>query len=54
MTIKYIQDMIANAVRAQFRGGACKSYLYTKPYTKRFNVLNMPYGYETSKILAIR
>ena len=45
MTAEQIQEFIANAVQIQLRVGSQKSYLYTKPYTKRIDTLRMPYGY---------
>jgi len=38
--------LIANAVKLQLGGGACKTYLYTKPYAKRVDALYMPRGYQ--------
>jgi len=45
MSVEQIQSLIANTVKAQLRGGSHKTHLYTKPYTKRIDVLHMPYGY---------
>jgi len=49
MTIKQIQDLIANAVKAQVQGGARKTHLCTKPYTKKVDAFYMPRGYEPPK-----
>jgi len=46
MTIEQIQDLIANAVKAQLGECSRKTYLYTKPYTKRVDALCMPHGYQ--------
>jgi len=45
MTIEQIQDLIADAVKAQLGGGSRRTHLYTKPYTKRVDALRMPHGY---------
>jgi len=47
--VEQIQDLIANAVKIQLGEGACKTHLYTKPYTKRVDVLYMPCGYQPPK-----
>ena len=49
MTVEQIQDLIANIVTAELGGGACKTHLYTKPYTKRVGALYMPRGYQHLK-----
>ena len=49
MTVEQIQDSIGNAVMAQLGGGGRKTHLYTKPYTKRVDVLYMPRGYQPPK-----
>ena len=49
MTVKLIQDLIANAVKIQLGGGAHKTHFYTKLYTKRVNALYMPRGYQPLK-----
>ena len=49
MTIKQIQDFIANAVKAQLGGGVQKTHLYIEPYTKRFDALYMSRGYQPQK-----
>ena len=49
MSIEQIQSLIANAVKAQLGGRTHKTHLYTKPYTKRIDVLRMPHGYQPSK-----
>jgi len=48
MTIKQIQDSIANAVKAQLGEGSRRTYLYTKPYSKRVDALRIPHGYQPS------
>jgi len=42
MTVEQIQDLIANAVKIQLGRDVRKTHLYTKPYTKRVDALNMP------------
>jgi len=49
MTVEQIQDLIANAVKAQLRGGVCETHLYTKSYTKRVDALYMPRRYQPLK-----
>jgi len=49
MSIGQIQNLIANAVKTQLEGGSRKTHLYTKPYTKRFDALCMPRGYQPPK-----
>jgi len=49
MTIEQIQDFIVNAVKIQLGRGACKTHLYTKPYTKRVDALYMPRVYQPPK-----
>jgi len=50
MTVEQIQDLIANAVKVQLGGGAHKTHLYTKPYTKRVDAFCMPRGYQPPKL----
>jgi len=49
MSVEQIQNLIANAVKAQLGEGSRKTHLYTKPYTKRIGSLCMPHGYELPK-----
>jgi len=49
MTVKHIQDLIANAVKIQLGGGTHKTHLYTKPYTKRVDALHKPSSYQPPK-----
>jgi len=49
MIIEQIQDLIANAFKAQLGGGVRKIHLYTKPYTKRVDALYMPRDYQPPK-----
>jgi len=49
MSVKQIQSLIANVVKAQLRGGSHKSHLYTKPYMKMIDALRMPHGYQPPK-----
>jgi len=45
MTIKQIQDLIANAFKVRLGGAARKAHLYTK----RVDALCMPRGYQHPK-----
>ena len=47
--VDQVQNLIANAVKAQLGGESRKTHLYTKPYTMRINTLRMPHGYRPSK-----
>jgi len=49
MSIEQIQNLIANAVKAQLGEGSYKTHLYTKPYTKRIAALKIPIGYQPPK-----
>jgi len=49
MTAEQIQELIANAVKTQLGASSQKSRLHTKPYTKRIEVVRMPYGYQPPK-----
>jgi len=49
MTAEQIQELIAKAVKTQLGVSSRKSHLYIKPYTKRIDVLRMPYGYQPPK-----
>ena len=51
MIVEKIQDLIANAVMTQLDGGARKTHLYTKSYTKRVDALDMSRGYQPLKFL---
>jgi len=50
MPIEQIQSLIANAIKAQLRGGSYEMYFYTKPYTKRIDALHMPHDYQPPKV----
>ena len=49
MSVEQIQNLIANAVKAQLGGGSHKTHLYTKPYTKKIDAVCMPHGYQPPK-----
>ena len=49
MTIEQIQDLIANALKAEVGEGSCRTLLYTKPNTKRVDSLRMPHSYQPPK-----
>ncbi|TYK00149.1 ty3-gypsy retrotransposon protein [Cucumis melo var. makuwa] len=44
-----IKDMIANSIRAQYRGPLQTSFMYFKSYIKRIDNLRMPLGYQPLK-----
>jgi len=50
MTIKQIQDLIANAVKAQLEEGLGRTHLFIKPYTRRVDALRMALGYQPLKL----
>ena len=41
--------MITNIIRAQYGGAPQNSLMYSKPYTKRIDILQMLAGYQPSK-----
>ena len=49
LSVQQLQDMIANTIRAQYGGAPQSSLMYSKPYTKRFDNLRMPAGYQPPK-----
>ncbi|KAA0055462.1 retrotransposon gag protein [Cucumis melo var. makuwa] len=49
LSVQQLQDMIANSIRAQYRGPPQTSFMYSKPYTKRIDNLRMPLGYQPPK-----
>ena len=49
MTAEQIQQLVANAVKAQLGGNVHKTHLYTKPYTKTVDALYMSRGYQSPK-----
>jgi len=49
MTIEQIQDLIANAVKAQLGEGSRRTLIYTKPYSKMVDALRMRHGYQPPK-----
>ena len=49
MSAEQIQSLIVNAVKAQLHRGSHKTNLYTKPYTKRIDLLRIPHGYQPPK-----
>ena len=44
-----LQEMIANSIKTQYGGPAQTLSLYSKPYMKRINNLQMPNGYQPPK-----
>ncbi|KAA0054701.1 ty3-gypsy retrotransposon protein [Cucumis melo var. makuwa] len=49
LSVKELQDMITNFIRAQYGGSPQTSFMYSKPYTKRINDLRMHVGYQRPK-----
>ena len=49
MTVRQIQELIANTVMVWLGRGAHKTHLYAKPFTKRIDALYMPRGYQPQK-----
>jgi len=49
MTVQQIQDLVANAIKAQLGGDMHKTHLYNKPYAKSIDALYMPHGYQPLK-----
>ena len=49
MTVGQIQDLIADIIKIQLGGGAHKTHLYSKPYYKSVDALNMYCGYQPPK-----
>ena len=41
--------MITNTIRAQYGGAPQNSLMYSKPYTKRIDILQLPAGYQPPK-----
>ena len=41
--------MITNTIQAQYGGAPKSSLMYSKPYTKRIDILQMPAGYQPPK-----
>jgi len=49
ITVKQIQDLIANAVKISLGEMIAKFTFYTKPYAKRVGAYFMPFDYQTLK-----
>jgi len=49
VSVKQFQSLILNDVKTQLEEGSNKANLYTEPYTKRIDLLHMPYGYQLPK-----
>jgi len=49
ITVEEIQDLMASAVKAQVKRGIYKTHLYTKPYTKTYDALCIPYDSQPPK-----
>ncbi|KAL9233228.1 hypothetical protein vseg_008252 [Gypsophila vaccaria] len=48
-TEKQLHELIANTIKSQLSEGSSSNLRYVKPYTKRIDVLRMPYGYQPPK-----
>lgn len=51
LSIYQLQDMIANTIRAQYGGTSQDTMLYSKPYTRMINGLQMQTGYQPPKFM---
>ena len=51
LSIKQLQEVIANTVKAQYQGSSNTSGLYSKPYSKKIDALKMPRGYQPPKFM---
>ncbi|KAM1812027.1 hypothetical protein ACFX12_028594 [Malus domestica] len=51
LSIQQLQEMITNAIKAQYEGSTHTSMLYSKPYSKRIDALKMPMGYQPPKFM---
>ncbi|KAA0042087.1 ty3-gypsy retrotransposon protein [Cucumis melo var. makuwa] len=45
LSVQQLQDMITSSIRVQYGGPSQTSFMYSKPYTKKINDLQMPVGY---------
>ena len=46
LSIKQLQDMVTNTIRAQYGGSSTSSLTYSKPYIKHIDNMRMPNGYQ--------
>lgn len=51
LSIKQLQDMITNKIKAQYAGTSQDTLMYSKPYTRQIDYLQMPVGYQPPKFL---
>ena len=49
LSVQQLQYMITNTIWAQYGGAPQNSLMYSKPYTKRIDILQMPTGYQPPK-----
>ncbi|KAM1639796.1 hypothetical protein COP1_009838 [Malus domestica] len=50
-SIQQLQEMIASTIKVQYEGSSRDSVLYSKPYSKKIDVLKMPRGYQPPKFM---
>ncbi|KAM1845263.1 hypothetical protein ACFX13_019585 [Malus domestica] len=51
LSIQQLQEMIASTIKAQYEGSSHDSVLYSKPYSKKIDVLKMLRGYQPPKFM---
>ncbi|KAA0066578.1 ty3-gypsy retrotransposon protein [Cucumis melo var. makuwa] len=49
LSVQQLKNMIANSIKAQYRGPLQTSFMYSKSYTKRIDNLRMPLWYQPPK-----
>ena len=51
LSIQQLQQMIASTIKAQYEGSSHTSMLYSKPYSKKIDILKMLRGYQPPKFM---
>ncbi|KAM2774447.1 hypothetical protein COP1_019335 [Malus domestica] len=51
LSIQQLQEIIASTIKAQYEGSSHDSVLYSKPYSKKIDVLKMLRGYQPPKFM---
>ncbi|KAM1934702.1 hypothetical protein ACFX15_018858 [Malus domestica] len=51
LSIQQLQEMITNAINAQYEGSSHTLLFYSKPYSKKIDALKMPRGYQPPKFI---
>ncbi|CAL8174003.1 unnamed protein product [Prunus armeniaca] len=49
LSVQQLQNMIMNTIRVQYRAPSQDMLMYSKPYTRRIDNLQMPTGYQPPK-----